>query len=136
MINRFDFIFSYWIFAWFILYELKITKYNPKIALIIGFICNIIELIAMIYFSNSFIYIFTFCFVNFFIKVLPLFILRNTGYTFVDIYATITLFFIYTFWLTINNINLVKMATTGYDEIKHNKPTAPFMYYASQFFSK
>jgi hypothetical protein len=30
---RFDYVFSYWIFIWYLFYELKWTSYNPKLAL-------------------------------------------------------------------------------------------------------
>jgi hypothetical protein len=48
---RFDYVFSYWIFAWFLLYEFGYTSYNPKIALIIALIENIGILCLMIYFK-------------------------------------------------------------------------------------
>ena len=35
-IIRIDFIFSYWLFFWFLLYKFNITNYNPYIGLIIG----------------------------------------------------------------------------------------------------
>lgn len=37
---RLDYVFSYWIFAWYLLYIAKITKYNPKFVLILGIIEN------------------------------------------------------------------------------------------------
>ena len=40
--DRFDFIFSYWIFIWYILYELKIVSYNPKGALVFALVENLI----------------------------------------------------------------------------------------------
>jgi hypothetical protein len=136
MIERFDFVFSYWIFAWFILYELKIIQFNPKIALIMALITTIIEVFMMIYFSNSFFNIFLFSFINFIMKVLPLWILRKSEYKIIDVYAFIGLFIIYLVWLFINHVNIKKEIPIITDRIKHNKPVGPFMYYASQFFSK
>ena len=40
-------IFSYWIFAWFILYYFKIVKYNPIIVLIIAYVITLFELIYL-----------------------------------------------------------------------------------------
>jgi len=57
MQSRFDFVFSYWIFVWSLLYNNKLVSYNPKFALIIALIANIIKLFTMIYYKNSFIYI-------------------------------------------------------------------------------
>jgi len=132
MIERFDFVFSYWIFAWFILYELKITQYNPKIALIIGLLINVIELSTMIYYKNSFSNIFLFSIINFMLKVVPIWILRKTEYKIIDIYADIGLFIIYLFWLFINNINIRRESTNIVDKIKHNKPVGPLMYYINK----
>ena len=57
MSTRIDFTFSYWIFAWFILYQLNIIKYNPKIFLILASIENLILLFMMIYYKNNIKYI-------------------------------------------------------------------------------
>ena len=92
--NRGDFVFSFWIVAWYILYELKITKYNPKIAIIIALIVNSMMLSMMIYFNNSWINILSFFFINFVIKVLPLIRLQNTEYKWIDFYALVVLFII------------------------------------------
>jgi len=136
MIERFDFVFSYWIFAWFILYELKIIQFNPKIALIMALITTLIEVFMMIYFNNSFFNIFLFSFINFIMKVLPLWILRKSEYKIIDVYAFIGLFIIYLVWLFINHVNIKKEIPIIADRIKHNKPVGPFMFYANQFFSK
>jgi hypothetical protein len=129
MIERFDFVFSYWIFSWYILYEFKLTSFNPFIALLIGFIENIGVLLLMFYYSNSYFNIFLFCFINFFIKVLPLWRLRNSEYNIKDIYVLIFVFSIYILWLIINKVDFKKVMNTSYNNIKNNKPLGPFMYY-------
>ena len=50
--NRFDFVFSYWIFAWYILYICNIVKYNPKWALTIGLVENIGILFLMFFYAK------------------------------------------------------------------------------------
>ena len=45
---RFDQIFSYWIFVWYLLYVLGVISYNPKFALIIGVITNLFVLLIKI----------------------------------------------------------------------------------------
>jgi len=131
---RFDYVFSYWIFVWYILYELKIVSYNPKIALVLGLLENLIILLFMFYFYNSFIYIFLFCFINFFLKVIPLWRLRNTGYFKSDICALLILFSIYLFWLYINNVRFEKYAVDKFKQLKNNKPIGPFTYYVDKYF--
>ena len=41
---RVDLVFSYWIYAWFILYFLNYIKYSPKFALTLGLLDNIVML--------------------------------------------------------------------------------------------
>ena len=134
MIIRFDYVFSYWIFAWYILYELKIVDYNPKFALLLGIIENIIILLFMFYYNNSLIYIFLFCVINFFIKVIPLWRLRNINYDNYDIIASIGLFIIYFGWLVFNRVNISVMIKNSVDSIKNNKTNMPFIYYVSKMF--
>lgn len=126
---RFDYVFSYWIFAWFLFYYFGFTSYNPKIALIIGLIENIGILALMIYFKNSFIYIFLFCLINFFIKVLPIWLLRNTKYDLKDVYALVALFLIYVLWLLINKVDFKKYMMDRYEHLKNNTPAAPLIHY-------
>jgi hypothetical protein len=126
--NRFDFVFSYWIFAWYILYICNIVKYNPKWALTIGLVENIGILFLMFFYKHSIINIFLFCFINFFIKVLPLWSLRNTKYDITGIYSLIILFFIYLLWVKINNIPF----NNAYGWIKTNNDPGPFTHYVKK----
>jgi hypothetical protein len=43
---RFDLVFSYWIFAWYLLYMAKIIKYSPKLVIVLGIIENTALLIG------------------------------------------------------------------------------------------
>jgi uncharacterized protein YacL len=94
-IVRIDFIFSYWLFFWFILYKLNITNYNPYLGLIIGLIVNTIMFILFLIYKNYY-KAFLFFIVNFFIKIIPIYTLRNTTIQKKDIY---TLFILYTIYL-------------------------------------
>lgn len=133
MVERFDFVFSYWIFAWFLLYEVGVIAYSPTIALLIGFIENIGILCLMLYFANSWLNIFLFCFVNFFIKIVPLYILRNKPLLMRDLYAFIGLFGIYVLWILVNKVSIIDAAKQTYKKIHDNKPLGPFMQYAKQY---
>jgi hypothetical protein len=133
MVERFDFVFSYWIFVWFLFYELGATMYSPKIALLVGLIENIGILILMLYFANSWLNIFLFCFINFFIKIVPLYLLRNTSLKIRDLYAFIVLFGIYILWILVNQVSIIDEAKRRYNEIRDNKPLGPFMYYVKKY---
>ena len=117
-INDIDLIFSYWMFAWYILYEFKCTNYSPKLALIIGLISNTILLFLMIFYKNNIINILLFCFIQFFIKIIPLWRLRNNKIY--DLKSLCILFIIYMAWLFINNTNIFKLNKIKMANIKNN----------------
>ena len=117
-IDNIDLIFSYWIFTWYVLYELKITNYSPKLALIIGLISNIILLFLMIFYNNNIINILLFCVIQIFIKIIPLWRLRNNNIY--DFKALAILFIIYMVWLFINNTNIYILNKVKMDNIKNN----------------
>jgi len=100
-IIRPDFIFSYWIFVWFILYFIRIVNINPKLWIILGLIIEIIGIFFMLHFD--FYYIFRFIFINFWIKVVPLYVVWNTSIRNIDIVYSVVLVVIYLIWLYINN---------------------------------
>ena len=105
---RFDFVFSYWIFLWYLLYEWKFTQYNPKFALAVGLIENLLYLLCMIFYKNSIVTIWLFVIVNFFIKILPLYMVIETTVRKSDIVFSFALFCVYMIWLIVNRVNLYK----------------------------
>jgi hypothetical protein len=117
-LNNIDLIFSYWIFTWYVLYEFKIITYSPKLALIVGLISNIILLLLMIFYNNSIIIIVLFCIIQIFIKIIPLWRLRNNHIY--DFKALAILFIIYMIWLFINNTNIYILNKVKMDNIKNN----------------
>ena len=98
---------SVWIFVWYLLYELGITLYNPKFLLTIAFILNTLMIFHMIYIKCNFSIIISFSIINFFIKVIPLWRLRNTKTELKDAYGTVIMFILYFLWLDFNNINFI-----------------------------
>ena len=128
---RFDFVFSYWIFAWFILYYLKVINYSPLFALVIGFIYNIFLYIYLIYvYKNdktkyNFYVLFDFVIVNFFIKVLPIYYLlfiQKNKITINNILQTFILFTFYLLWIIINK----KIYIENYKLVIVKKSSTPF----------
>lgn len=133
MISRFDFVFSYWIITWYILYEFRLISYNPKFILILGILVNIFEILLMIYYNNYLIYILVFIITNTFIKLFPLWTLRHTIIRKTDIIFSIGLFLLYNFWLFVNNIHLSKFILDSFYLTKENKPIGPFLYYMDRY---
>ncbi len=107
---RMDLIFSNWLFIWYIFYRVKFVKYNPKFAITFALFVNIIQLIFMILFRNSFMIIFVFFIVIFLMKVIPLWLLRKSKFEPKQILYSVIFFFIYLVWLFIvdNPIELLK----------------------------
>lgn len=130
---RADLVFSYWIFAWFILYELKMTVYSPKFPLILGVIDNLIMLVLMILYGTSRQTIFYFIVINTLIKVVPLYYLRNESIRLNDIYFTCGLFLLFVFWLHLNEQNLVGNIKLIHDSLLYGKDETPFMALLKKF---
>jgi hypothetical protein len=126
MTNRFDYILSYWIFAWFILYIYNIIPYSPKLALILALIFEICILLVMIYNSVSIYYISLFSIITIFIKVLPLYILRNEEINYdKEIVYMISLFGLYAIWLRIQKENAADFFTYQMNGLASGKTTTP-----------
>jgi hypothetical protein len=102
------FIYSYWIFAWFILFLLNIIPYNPFIFIIIAYILTLFELLY-IYLKNANKYnLIKFFIINIIIKLFPILILiylNKITIKYNDIYFGILLLFTYLFFMIILNIN-------------------------------
>jgi hypothetical protein len=124
---RVDLVFSYWIYVWFILYELLIIEYSPKFPLILGIIHNLIMLIFMLLYGTSRRTIFYFIVINTLIKVVPLYYLRNEPIKLNDIYFTCGLFLLFIFWLHLNEQSLVGNIKIIHDSLLYGKEQTPFM---------
>lgn len=122
---RFDFVFSYWIFTWYVLYIFKVVRFNPKILLEVGLLENLGQLSMMIYYNNSIQYILLFIIINTLIKVIPIYSIWNSKTTRYDIYAGIILFFVYFLYLRINRVDIRKHLEYGFESIKENKSFSP-----------
>jgi hypothetical protein len=99
---RSDYVFSYWIFLWFILYILKIIKYSPKFIIILGIIENFFVIIYLILKKSTLYKITKFIIINIIIKVIPLYIIWKDEINLKDIIVSIILFVIYLIWIYIN----------------------------------
>lgn len=90
--------FSHWFFIWYLLYMLNLTKYNPKIWLIIISIIVFITMYILFYYKKYKI-LFTFTIVNIIVKFIPLLTIWNTKILMRDFYVGLLLFVIYNLFL-------------------------------------
>ena len=132
MYYRLDLVFSYWIFAWFLFYYFKIVSYNPKIAIILSLTYNIFTLFLMAYFRVPFINLAGFIFINFFIKVLPLWYVWNTKMKLDDFLFLLFLFLVYILWCTINKINIIQHKMNMFQSLISGKAETPFLHLLQQ----
>jgi hypothetical protein len=98
-----DFIFSNWIFVWFLLYKFGVRLSNPKFALIIALIENIIIFALMMYFKTNIKKKIMFIIMVLILKIIPLYFIWNTKIKRKDIIASLVLFIIYLIWLFVLN---------------------------------
>jgi hypothetical protein len=132
--------FSYWIFAWYLLFITGIVSYEPFWWLVIASVANLLQLAAMIYYQNDLLYIFLFVFGNIFLKVLPIYSLRSNFYQKIhfiqDILPGLVLFAVYLV-LTVFIKGSYQKANRRIHEyinaIKTNRPFSPFVYYVSKW---
>jgi len=96
---RADYIPSNWIFLWYVLYIFGILQYNPKLALLLGVLFNVVTLSTMVYYKAHFQNILFLASFVFFLKGIPLWTLRNTTIQSKDVYATILFLVVYVGWI-------------------------------------
>ena len=119
-----DFIFSYWIFVWYLLYISKIVTYNPKIFLFLGMIEGIIVfcvLLTKIPLSSVIKYLIVISI----IKFIPYFTIRNRVIHYNDIVFSLFLFVVYHVWLFVNGQNMIGIYENLYNSFVHNKQDTP-----------
>jgi hypothetical protein len=124
---RFDLVFSYWIYAWYLLYAFNITSYSPKFALLLGLMENMIMLLLMLLYGTSKETIFYFILINTLIKGLPLYYLMGQPIYLKDVYFTCALFVLFIIWLHINKQSLVGNMKIVYESLLYGKDQTPFM---------
>ena len=144
---RFDFLFSYWIIAWFLLYYFidpttsfgKIfQKYgNPKLAFYLALIENIVTLLWIILVSNWIIVIKYICMI-FIVKILPLYLIWNKPIRLPnDLYVFLGAFAIYNLYLYANDESLISIYRRTFTSIMNRDNKTPlfgFIIYLGNLF--
>jgi hypothetical protein len=125
---RFDFLFSYWIFAWYLVYIAGWTPYNPTFALGIAILQNLTLLFSM--HKTQPYTIFLFILAMFLFKILP-FISITHRIQPKDVLASILLFLGYVGWLCLNGLSPLYPLRI-YSDIVQNKQDLPFTSWAKK----
>lgn len=118
---RLDFIFSYWIFAWFLLYIIGLINTPPKFLLIVGFVINLIELAYLFIEKVSVYNLVKFSVINTFLKVIPLYFVYQIKITQYEIMLSSCLLLLYFMWLYIHKVNVQYFYSQFLDTYKTNR---------------
>jgi hypothetical protein len=113
MTPRFDFVASYWLFTWWVLYYFGVLPFNPKLFLILGTLENALGIFILPKEKLPFYIV-----INFFIKVLPLILVWNTVTTKRDIAFGVILGLVYLTWLKLNQEDVFRMRTPMMDFLR------------------
>ena len=124
---RIDLVFSYWIFAWYLLYKAQLLSYNPKFIIIAGIIENSFLLLYMLLHGSNMRTVFWFIFINTFIKVIPFYTVRNERIQVRDIWFSGLVFGMYAVWIALNRQSLTGNYRAVVDSLIHNRDETPFL---------
>ena len=137
-----DYIFSYWIYLWFVIYNLvafssvktpanKFIVYNlnPLLALILALIENLTMFIHLLYVYPNTTIIVKYIGMMLLVKVFPIYQLRNTKIRWQnDLFYLGIVFGIYNIYLALQGTNLVEVYMETYKSIANNKNQTPLFY--------
>jgi len=140
---RADFLFSYWIFAWFLVYyfldtvairsgKASYTKWihdhlNPMVGLVFALSENILTFLYMMYLNVGVIILLKYLVMMFFVKALPIYCIRNYPIRLFDnILAGIVLFGIYVIYLYTQGETIASVYTRTFTAAKNGSNKTPF----------
>jgi hypothetical protein len=124
-IEKFYYIFTYWIFIWYLFYISKLVNINPKFALIMAIIENICILFLMFYYKTNLNLVFLYIIMMIILKIIPLYSIWNTKIGNKDIIWTFILFIIYLIFRFVNNKTIDDLIQQHKDLIIYNKNVLP-----------
>jgi len=140
-IIRPDFMFSYWIFAWFFVYYIiqKTTpktdyqsfknNFNPKLALIIALVENILLFLYLLVKRTKVYILVTFIATTSIFKILPIYLLYDqTIKLWNDILHDAGLFIIYNIYLLFWRTNIYEVTQKTAASLSSGKTYTPFLY--------
>ena len=121
---RFDFMFSYWLFAWFLVH-LVVQSPSPKGLLWFGLLSEVVVLAIHIFYQTPAPLILFFVLYQILIKVIPLWMLRHEKIRLADFAFSGLLFVLYLKWLEINGTTLESVLQTSLQYMKDGVPSSP-----------
>lgn len=126
---RVDLFFSYWVFFWFILYYFQLVPYNPKWFLVIGLMLNIMLILGMIWYSNSWLHVAFFVFVNSLTKAVPVWLIWETVSKWEDFAFGVGLGMLYVMYFRFIMGSFSGPILKMIKNIQDNKPVSPVLFW-------
>ena len=136
---RFDYLFSDWIFIWFIVYlfagkskqsagaRFIYENMNPFIALFVGFFENLFLFILILLYNPNLELIIKFLFMMIFAKIIPIVFLYKTPIKLVEnILSLLIIFGIYNFYLYIEKTSIYSIYKNTTIHVINNNNKTPF----------
>jgi hypothetical protein len=148
---RFDFLFSYWIIIWFLIYyfsgraphsstsDFIKTYLNPTVAILFALAENLFTFILLLFYSSDIWVFIKYISMIFLMKGIPLYLLRNSKVHVIrDLEIFIIIFGIYLVYLFINDENLVTIYKRTFYFVSTNQSNTPlfsvYSWISSNFF--
>ena len=123
MEDRFDYVFSYWLFGWWVLYALRWTRYSPKLWMWGGVAVELILFTLMAAYGYPLSFMVLFVLVNLGIKGWPLWTMRREKAW--EFWPGLGLFAMYLGWISVNGESITGRAARHYEKLKEGKPFTP-----------
>lgn len=127
VLESYSYIFSYWLFIWYLLFIFDITKYNPKLILQFALLHNIIVLIYQMLMNENICANGIFICGMIYLKVIPLYTIKDTKVNCYDLRVSVLVYLLFLGWLKIRNKELFEFQLNLMREFVHtperNSPT-------------
>ena len=131
-----DFLFSYWVFLWFVVYYFFPTgigfesfKYriaSPKLAIIFALVENLFVFVSVMVFNRPFWGSLKYVTMIVFVKLFPLYLLRKDAIDFQqDIFVLIVVFLAYLLYLAAWDTNVVEIYRKTEQDLKMGRDNTP-----------
>ena len=144
---RVDFLFSYWLIGWFLLYYFTprnslgpistfIRKHlNPKLGFYLAMVENILTFATLVYYGSDIWTLFKYIGMMLLLKVLPLYLLMDYTVQWVhDTVVLITIFGIYNMYLAFNETNIYEIYKRTFISIKTKQNETPLFSFIHTLF--
>lgn len=137
---RIDYLFSYWIYVWFLIYAFLlnypigkwnkyiIKNFNPLLALYVALFENLAVFIILIIYNPDFWLIIKYTAMLLFIKIFPIYYLRDTAISWAnDMKYLALLFILYNFHLYLENTDIFSIYNRSVISLLKNQDRTPMM---------